>query len=519
MSDEGTAQETQQHMRTTRSKRPHKTRAKARKAAPAPVQTEARILMSMAVRGKIDFRAAGESWERRVAFGESLRKTTPLESHFGWRPAKGRPDPVATMLASEAGRQKHLLPLRHGRMAASPFSFLRGAADVMAWDLSNTPNSGLPVIICGDCHVNNFGLYGTPLGDVVLDINDFDEVAVGPWEWDLKRLTASVNVLGRENGLDAKERRLAVMVCVAGYRVNMQRLQSMGVLDLWFLHTAADRPDLAAVERLYPKIAKLWPKAQPILAKAVAKARKTNNTKLLAKVADRSVDGGWRFKEDPPILTPVDAETREKVITALDAYAETVAPERQFMLRRYHVADVAHRVVGVGSVGTHAYLALLFANSDADPLFLQVKEAGIPVHAPYLPPLPPESPGAQHQGRRVLSGEVVLQAAHDPLLGWTEIDGRHYYVRMMKNMKGGIPMGYLSGEAFHFFVFAFGALLARAHARSGDAAVIAGYVGTSAALDKALADWAEAYGEQTLKDHTALVKAIKSGRVEAVSEV
>jgi uncharacterized protein (DUF2252 family) len=426
---------------------------------------------------------------------------------------------VATVLAAGAGRQKHLLPLRHGRMAASPFAFLRGAADVMAWDLSNTPTSGLPVIICGDCHVNNFGLYGTPQGDVVLDVNDFDETTVGPWEWDLKRLTASVNVLGRENGLNAKERRRAVMLCVAGYRRNMARLHSMGVLDLWFMHTDPAAIPVAVLERVSPKAAKLWPKAEPILAKAVAKARKTNNAMLLGKAADRSVDGGWRFKEDPPILTPVDAETREKVIDALNAYLATLPPERQFMLQRYHVVDVAHRVVGVGSVGTRAYLALLFGNSDADPLFLQVKEAGKPVHAPYLPPLPPEWGGAKHEGRRVVGGQTVLQAAHDPLLGWTEIDGRPFYVRLMKNMKGAIPMGYLSGDAFDFFVFGFGAMLARAHARSGDAAVTSGYCGTSEVLDEALADWAEAYGEQTLKDHAALVKAIKSGRVEAASDV
>lgn len=494
---------------------PQKNKAKASPAAPPPHRTEVRVFNPTPV-SQLNFRATGEAWERRAEHGKGLCQTTPLESHAGWTPPKGRPDPVATMLASDAGRQEHLLPLRHGRMAASPFGFLRGAAAVMAWDLSHTPNIGLPVVICGDCHLNNFGLYGTPQGDVVFDINDFDETTIGPWEWDLKRLTASVNVLGRENGLTAKERRVAVMLCAAGYRVNMQRLQSMGVLDLWFIHAVADRLPIAEIERVYPKVARLWPKAEAIIAKAVAKARKTDNAMLLRKTADRSVDGGWRFKDDPPILTPVDAVTREKVIDALNAYAETVANERRFMLRRYHVVDVAHRVVGVGSVGMRAYVALLFGNSDADPLFLQVKEATTPAHAPYLPPLPP---AFEHQGRRVVGGQVVMQAAHDPMLGWTEMDGHPYYVRLMKNMKGAIPMGYLSGDAFNFFVFGFGVLLARAHARSGDAAVIAGYCGTSPVLDEALAEWAEAYGEQTLTDHAALVRAIKSGRVEAVHEV
>jgi len=264
---------------------------------------------------------------------------------------------------------------------------------------------------------------------------------------------------------------------------------------------------------VHPGVAKLWPTAQAVLAKAVAKARRTNNAMLLKKSADRGVDGGWRFKEDPPVLTPVDAETREKVIDALNAYATTVARERRFMLARYHVVDVAHRVVGVGSVGTRAYLALLFGNSDNDPLFLQVKEAVAPAHAPYLPPLPPRF---EHNGMRVAAGQVLLQAAHDPMLGWTEIDGRHYYVRQMRNLKGALPMEFLSGDPFNFFAWGFGALLARAHARTGDAAVIAGYCGSSAVLDGALADWAEAYGAQTLKDHAALLRATKSGRVKAV---
>jgi len=491
-------------------------RVKTRRAARASAKQgphRVQVFNPLTLAETFDLRDPLESWERRNEHGNLLRKTTPLESHAGWTPAKGRPDPVATLLASDAGRQPDLLALRHGRMAASPFSFLRGAAAVMAWDLSRTPNMGLPVVICGDAHVNNFGLYGTAQGDVVIDINDFDEVTGGPWEWDLKRLTASVNVLGRENGLNRKERRVAVMLCAAGYRLNMQRVQSMGVLELWYIHVIADRINIAEIDRVYPGMAKLWPTAQAVLTKAIAKARRTNNARLLKQTADRGVDGGWRFKEAPPVLTPVDAKTREKVIDGLNAYADTVARERRFMLGRYHVVDVAHRVVGVGSVGTRAYLALLFGNSDDDALFLQVKEAVAPAHAPYLPPLPPRF---EHNGRRVASGQVLLQAAHDPMLGWTEIDGRHYYVRQMRNMKGALPMAYLSGAAFNFFAFGFGALLARGHARTGDAAVIAGYCGTSAALDEALADWAEAYGEQTLKDHAALLRAIKSGRVKAV---
>jgi uncharacterized protein (DUF2252 family) len=487
-------------------------------AVPSDVKTDEPALrvFNPTPESEFSFRNPGESWERRAEYGRSLRQTTPRESHADWTSVKGRPDPVATLLASNAGRQEHLLPLRHGRMVTSPFGFLRGAAAVMAWDLSHTPSIGLPVVICGDAHLNNFGFYGTPQGEVVFDINDFDETTIGPWEWDLKRLTASVNVLGRENGLNKRERRVAVMLCAAGYRLQMQRVQSMGVLDLWYLHTKADRFDVAPILRAYPPAAKLWPKAQAVMAKAAAKARKTDNTMLLRKTADRGVDGGWRFKEDPPLLTPVEPETREKVIDALDGYWTSVAGERRFMLRRYHVADVAHRVVGVGSVGTRAYVALLFGNSDQDPLFLQVKEATAPAHAPYLPPA---SPFLAHHGFRVVAGQTALQAAHDPLLGYTKMDGRDYYVRQMKNMKGALPMSVLSGAPFEFFALGFGGLLARAHARAGDAAVIAGYCGNSPILDAALAEWAESYGEQTLKDHAALQRAIKSERLPALHGV
>jgi uncharacterized protein (DUF2252 family) len=269
------------------------------------------------------------------------------------------------------------------------------------------------------------------------------------------------------------------------------------------------------VKALEPAIGKMLPKAQAILMRAGVKARRANNAALLEKVADRGVAGGWRFKSDPPILTPVDPATREQVIDALNRYWGTLPAERRWMLQHYHVVDVAHRVVGVGSVGTRAYLVMLFGNSDTDPLFLQVKEALEPAHRPYLPSLPAEY---RHNGHRVVAGQAVLQASHDPVLGYTEIDGRQYYVRQMRNMKAAIPLNEVSNGVFAVFAFAFGWLLARAHARSGDAAVILGYCGKSETLDEAFADWAEAYGNQTEKDHARLVKAIKSGRVAAAAE-
>ncbi len=453
---------------------------------------------------RCDFHDAGELRKKRREWGLSLRETTPRESHADWRANRQRPDPVDTVLAGNADRQARLIPLRMSRMAESPFAFLRGSLAVMAWDLSTTPVTGVTALLNGDAHINNFGLYGTPQRDVLFFLNDFDEVIIGPWEWDLKRLIASINVLARENGLNRRERRRAVAGCVAGYRQRMEKLQYMGVLDLWHIHNPADRLD--------PKLLNVDAKSRAIIKEAVEKASKQNNAGLLKKIAERRANGTWRFKENPPELTSLEEQDKEKIIDALNAYSSTASPERRFMLHRYHVADVAHRVAGIGSVGTRTYLALLFGNGDDDPIFLQIKEARAPALGPYLPALPDTF---AHDGLRVIKGQKILQASGDPLLGWTSIDGRPFYVRQMKNMKGSIPMEWLSGKPFNFFAKYVGILLARAHARTGDAAVIAGYCGGSDTLDNALADWAEAYGDQVVSDHAALRKAIASGRIIA----
>jgi uncharacterized protein (DUF2252 family) len=377
----------------------------------------------------------------------------------------------------------------------------------MAWDLSHTPVTGMQVIIDGDAHINNFGLYGTPQRDIVVDLNDFDETTFGPWEWDLKRLVASVNVAGRENGFNLKERYRAVRKAVAGYRINMTRLSSMGILEVRSLAGRAD---------IRPTVVKVPNTAWAVIQKTVAKARRTTNESLLTKVAHRRSDGGWRFREDPPILTRIDDTTHHKVIASLVEYSETLPTAYRNMLRRYAVADVAHRVVGVGSVGTRAYLSLCFGNGDGDPLFLQVKEAIAPVHAAYLPQITLRKEH-QHQGRRVVESQRLLQTLGDPLLGSTTIDGRPYFVRQMKNMKASMPVAFMTGEPFDFWAFTCGALLARAHARGGDSARISGYCEGVDTLDRALADFAEAYGDQTERDHAELVKAIESGRVKAVT--
>jgi uncharacterized protein (DUF2252 family) len=256
-------------------------------------------------------------------------------------------------------------------------------------------------------------------------------------------------------------------------------------------------------------------KSKAVFAKTLAKAMSTDNRGLIPKVADRSSDGSWAFRDDPPVLTRIDKATKERVINALNEYAVTLPRERRLMLGHYHVADVAHRVVGVGSVGTRAYLVLLFGNGEGDPLFLQVKEATSPAHAPYLPPRLEEF---SHNGKRVIMGQRALQASSDPMLGYTVIDGRAFYVRQMKNLKASIPGEWLTGSSFNFYAWACGAILGRAHARIGDPARISGYCGNSTVLDDAFADWAEAYGDQTEADHGALVNAIKNGRVKAVPQ-
>ena len=391
-------------------------------------------------------------------------------------------------------------------MAASPFAFLRGAASVMAWDLSHTPVTGIQVMIDGDAHINNFGLYGTLQRDVIIDLNDFDEATMGPWEWDLKRLVASVNVAGRENGLSRRERRTAVMQAVAGYRSNAARLSTMGVLEVWSLFGYAERR---------PTALKVPEKAWALIQKVVAKAKATTNETLLPKVARRRHDGGWRFIEDPPVLTGIDDETRGKIIASLN---DTPSISRRPTASC--CADTGSQTSPTASWASAASArAPTWHSSSAtgidDPLFLQIKEATPPAHAPYLPPLAART---EHDGFRVVNIQRVLQSLGDPMLGHTSIDGRPYYVRQMKNMKASMPVPLHDRHAVQLLGVPVGALLSRAHARSGDAARIAGYCGDGDTLDRALAEFAENYGDQTERDHAELTQAIKRGHVKAEGE-
>jgi uncharacterized protein (DUF2252 family) len=452
---------------------------------------------------RIDLTAPVPNVQELHAQGKALRQEVAREAHGEWKPDPNRKNVIDLVKLSNVGRQQDLIPLKLERMAASPFAFLRGAAGVMAYDLMPTPTIGRHVVIAGDAHINNFGIYGSAQRELMFDINDFDEALVGPWEWDLKRLTASVNVAGRGNGLNARERAVAVMECVTGYQENMQRLESIGTLDVWYLHAIPGKSNV---------LRKVPPKATAVISKVASKAMQSDNHALLPKMARKNRAGEWQFLEDPPILTLVSPATKKKLIAALEQYAFTLPRERRFMLTKYRVVDAAHRVVGVGSVGTRAYLVLLIGKNDDDPLFLQVKEAVTPAADPYLPNRHREY---KHQGQRVIVGHHALQAASDVMLGWTRMDGRDFYVRQMKNLKASIPIEWLTGDSFNFYGYACGAILARAHARTSDPGIIAGYCGTSRPFRLSLAAWAEAYGDQTERDHAALVAAIKEGAFRA----
>jgi uncharacterized protein (DUF2252 family) len=392
-------------------------------------------------------------------------------------------------------------------MATSTFGFFRGSAVVMAWDLAHTPVTGLRVLMDGDAHLANFGLFGTAEQDVVFDLNDFDESQVGHWEWDLKRLVASINVATRELGWTRGERATAVEGCVGAYRASLRRLEHDGALSIWyeFLFTRRRNP-----------AARLDPVAREVLRGAADTAAQRSNDTLLDRLARRAPNGEWRFREIPPVQVRIPRAIRDQVAASLDAYSRTLPRGRRYLLERYRPVDVAEHIVGVGSVGARAYVVLLFGNGESDPLILQVKQGLEPAAGPYLPALPPDL--RREPGKRVVSAQMAIQSSPDLLLGWTRLDGHSFYVRQMRNLKGSVLLEALSHKQLLRYVRACGEVLGHAHARTGDAARIAGYCGRSSALDVALARFAEAYGAQVVRDHAELVRAIAAGRVRATSE-
>jgi uncharacterized protein (DUF2252 family) len=462
--------------------------------------------------------------EERAARGRSAREAAPRSSHGGWSAAANRPDPIAFLEAQAETRVPSLVPIRHGRMLVSPFAFFRGGALIMASDLAATPVSGVHVQLCGDAHLANFGVFGSPERKLLFDINDFDETLPGPWEWDVKRLAASFEIFGRERGFDADDRAEIVETCVGEYRLVMRRAAGMGTLDAWYQHIDADGViDLIQTELSEERLGKL---AARQAERDIARARTRDHARLLAKRADEQ-DGELRIVADPPLIVPLrdltpDAMSREELrshMRSLIALYRRSFKVVHHPFEEYEWVDTAHKVVGVGSVGTRAWIHLFVGRDADDPLFLQSKEAQPSVLEPFV-----ARSALSNYGRRVVAGQRVMQAASDIFLGWlrsTELDGvsRDYYVRQLHDWKGGIDLEGMLAPAATLYARLCGATLARAHARWGDRVAIASYLGKNRAFDRAIAGFAAAYADQNERDYAAFAQAVESGRLEAQTGV
>jgi uncharacterized protein (DUF2252 family) len=439
--------------------------------------------------------------ERRLA-GEAARARVPLAEHGRWSPAAGRPDPIALLEEQARTRVPELVPLRYARMAASPFDFFRGAALPMAADLAATPRSDVVVQLCGDAHLSNFGLFASPERTQVFDITDFDETLHGPFEWDLKRLAASLVLAARSRGFSERDGRHAVRRAVRSYRARMAEFASMRALDVFYAHVDATSVLGAGGKR-----------ARAFLKKTLRSASHHDAIHELPKLTAVDAHDRPRIVDRPPVITHRPEATRAHVGNALRGYRDTLEEDRRVLLDRYTIVDEALKVVGVGSVGLAAFAVLLMGVGDDDPLFLQVKEAEASVLERFLPASVQPSHGA-----RVVIGQRRLQAASDVFLGWTVGDlGRHLYVRQLQDQKGGAVIAAMTAEDLEVWGELCGWALARGHARSGEPAEVAGYLGGDASFDSAMGDFAIAYADQTEKDHAALLAAIASGRVNASS--
>ena len=444
--------------------------------------------------------------ERRAA-GRTLRDKCARVAHGTWKPHSKRRDPIDLLIESSKGRMQQLVPIRYGRMMQSPFAFYRGAAAIMAADLAHTPVSGIRVQACGDCHLMNFGGFATPERNIAFDINDFDETLPAPWEWDVKRLAASCVVAGQHNGYNRAEASDMALRCVESYREHIHNFARMTVLERWYEHiNAADV--LSAIS------GKKWRReVQTQIDKAVARSVLEDDFPKLA-----SVEGGQpRIKDNPPLIfhqgdVDTDGEYGHAVKAAFREYRTTLSDERRELLDRFELKDVAIKVVGVGSVGTMCAILLLMADTD-DSLFLQVKEARLSVLEPYA-----GKSRFRNRGERVVVGQRLMQAASDLFLGWTEYEGRHFYIRQLHDTKIKPLIEGISASRLGLYSGWCGWALARAHAKSGDAAMISGYLGSNSQFDKAVGRFALAYAEQNERDYKALLKAIRDGRIEVLQE-
>jgi uncharacterized protein (DUF2252 family) len=452
----------------------------------------------------------------RAAAGKAARAAAPRSSHGEWKPAADRPDPVELLEGQADSRVGRLVPLRYGRMLVSPFAFYRGAAAVMAADLAGTPQSGFETQLCGDAHLSNFGGFASPERRLVFDLNDFDETLPGPWEWDVKRLAASFSLAGRDRGCSGGERRRVVRAAAGEYRATMRRLAGMGNLESWYQQLDAE------------SIAARWgreagARQRRRFERGVAKARAKDSSRAFAKLTEE-VDGEPRIRSEPPLIVPAAELVREEapgqdaeaiVLRVLSDYRDSLALEHRAVLDGYRLVDVAFKVVGVGSVGTRAWIALMLGRDEGDPLFLQIKEAQRSVLEPYAAPS-----RFDLQGERVVHGQRLMQAASDVMLGWVRaggVDGRErdFYVRQLWDWKASARVEAMDARGLAAYAEICGMTLAHAHARGGDRLAIAAYLGKGDVFDRAIADFAEAYADQSERDHEALQAAVDAGRIEA----
>ncbi|MFC9963782.1 DUF2252 domain-containing protein [Nocardia ignorata] len=438
-----------------------------------------------------------------VELGRAARKMVSRSGLGEWRAGPKREDPVTVLERQGESRVQSLLPIRYARMAISPFTFLRGAPAIMAADLASGPDTGLTVQLCGDAHLSNFGLYASPERNLVFDVNDFDETLPGPFEWDVKRLAASVAVAARDNGCSDTQAGRAAKAAARGYREAMAAMSELDSLAIWY-----ERVDADVVTATIPK-----EKRRKLAEKTIESARTRTSLDALEKLTEPDADGVPRIKNQPPLLVPIESLTEKDIKAVLNDYRRSLPDELRTLLDRYTVVDMAMKVVGVGSVGTRCFIVLFMDSESGAPLFLQVKQAEVSVLAVHTKPSK-----YHHQGHRVVAGQRLMQAASDIFLGWaTGPAGNYFYWRQLKDMKGSVDIGALSHHELAGYAGLCGGVLARAHARSGDRSAINSYLGDSDKFDSAMSEFALAYADQTVVDRDALLAAIDSGRVPAAA--
>jgi uncharacterized protein (DUF2252 family) len=484
-----------------------------------PRRSGAAVTPDGAEKGAAAGRDRARTPEEREARGRAERSKVGRSQHADWDPVSRPNNPVELLEAQAASRVPELLPIRYGRMLESPFAFFRGAAAVMAADLSTTPSSGLRVQLCGDAHLSNFGGFATPERSLVFDLNDFDETLPGPFEWDLKRLAASVEIAARERGFAGDERRAAVLATVGEYRLAMRRFAGMRELEVWYTR-------MAEAELLAAVGAQTTRKERARVRKSAAKARSKDRLRAFSKLTER-VDGSLRIASDPPLIVPVEeivqgeraAQLADEMRGLIGAYCRTLSGAARRLMESYHYVHMARKVVGVGSVGTRAWIILLVGRDESDPLFLQVKEAQQSVLEPFA--------GRSHftnEGRRVVEGQWLMQAASDIFLGWVRATGvddrtRDFYVRQLWDWKRSAEVETMTPRLLAGYGRMCGWTLARAHARSGDSIAISAYLGRGQKLDRALSGFAVAYADQNERDYASVAAAAESGRIEASAGV